>query len=351
MNGQASASKAKGKRSAAQRFDPEDPTRMLSSSDLRRDARSDVSDAARGFHHQTLFYAGEAGFLRGTLPFIAEAVAAGEPVRVAVGSTGIALLRDALGVDAKRVSFADVSVLGRNPARLIPAWHQFLEEHEGHPVRGVSESIWPGRSPAELTECERHESLMNLAFDGERRWRLLCLYDVDGLGEQAIEAARRSHPFIAHDGGYFRSEAYLGEGDAPGPFDGPLPPPASNPAEVSFTGADLTPVRRRVREWAAGRQLDDERAERLVLAVNELATNSVRHGGGAGLLLMWTEGETVMCEVRDAGRIEEPLVGLRRPSPDRPSGRGLWLVNQVCDLVQIRSAHSGTAVRIHLRSV
>jgi anti-sigma regulatory factor (Ser/Thr protein kinase) len=324
---------------------------MLSPSDLRRDAPSGVSGAQRGFHHQTLFYAGEAGFLRGTLPFIAEAVAAEEPVRVAVGSTRVAPLRDALGVDAKRVSFADMSELGRNPARLIPAWHQFLEEHEGHPVRGVSESIWPGRSAAELTECERHESLMNLAFDGGRRWRLLCVYDLDGLDEQTIAAARRSHPFVTHTGGSSRSETYLGEDDAPGRFDGHLPPPSSNPTLVSFTGADLTPVRGRVREWAAGRRLDGERAESLVLAVNELATNSVRHGGGGGLLLMWTEGETLMCEVRDLGRIVEPLVGLRRPSPDRPSGRGLWLVNQVCDLVQIRSSQAGTSVRIHLHSV
>jgi anti-sigma regulatory factor (Ser/Thr protein kinase) len=322
---------------------------MLSSSDLRHDTPSDVSDADRGFHHQTLFYAGEESFLRGTLPFIAEAVSADEPVLVAVGRARGALLRDTLGFDGERVSFADMSLLGRNPASLIPTWSKFLQEHEGQPVRGVSESIWPGRSAAELTECERNEALMNLAFDGGQTWRLLCLYDLDGLSEHAIAAARRSHPFITHRGGYRRSEDYLGEGDGPGRFEGPLPPPASRPTEVSFAGADLTPLRGGVREWAAARQLDDGLAERLLLAVNELATNSVRHGGGGGLLLMWTEGETLICEVRDGGRIEEPLVGLRRPSPDRPSGRGLWLVNQVCDLVQIRSAHSDTAVRIHLR--
>jgi anti-sigma regulatory factor (Ser/Thr protein kinase) len=190
---------------------------------------------------------------------------------------------------------------------------------------------------------------LNLAFDEGQRWRLLCVFDLEGLGEQAIAAARRSHPFITHKGGYGRSGAYLGEGDGPGRFEGPLPPPASRPTEVRFTGADLTLLRGRVRDWAGCGRLDDELAERLVLAVNELATNSVRHGGGGGLLLMWTEGETLTCEVRDAGRIEEPLVGLRRPSADRPSGRGLWLVNQVCDLVQIRSSKSGSAVRIHLR--
>jgi anti-sigma regulatory factor (Ser/Thr protein kinase) len=322
---------------------------MLSSSDLRHDAPSELSDADRGFHHQALFYAGEAGFVRGTLPFIAEALSAEEPVLVTVRSALGAKLRDTLGVDGERVSFADMVVLGRNPARLIPIWRQFLEEHEGQPVRGVSESIWPGRSAAELTECERHEALMNLAFDEGQSWRLLCVFDLDGIGEQAIAAARRSHSLITHKGGYGRSETYLAEGEGPGRFEGLLPPPASRPTEVRFTGADLTPLRGRVREWAGRERLDDELAERLVLAVNELATNSVRHGGGGGLLLMWTEGETLMCEVRDAGRIEEPLVGLRRPSADRTSGRGLWLVNQVCDLVQIRSSKSGSAVRIHLR--
>jgi anti-sigma regulatory factor (Ser/Thr protein kinase) len=323
---------------------------MLSSSDLRHDAPSDVSEVDVGFHHQMLFYAGEASFLGGTLPFVAEAVAAEEPVLVAARSARGALLRDALGVGGERVSFADMSVLGRNPARLIPVWRQFLEEHEGQPVRGVSESIWPGRSAAELTECERHESLMNLAFDGGQTWRLLCMCDLEGLDQQLIAAARRSHPFVTENGGCRRSETYVAEGDGPGRFEGPLPPPCSHPTEMSFTGADLAPLRGRVREWAGGRELDDGRAERLVLAVNELATNSVRHGGGGGLLLMWTEGETLVCEVRDLGRIEEPLVGLRRPSADRTSGRGLWLVNQVCDLVQIRSADSGSAVRIHLHS-
>ena len=323
---------------------------MLSSSDLRHEAPSDLSDTDRGFHHQTLFYAGEASFLRGTLPFIAEAVSAEEPVLVAVGSAQTALLRDAPGVDGGQVGFADMSVLGRNPARLIPTWRQFLEEHDGRPARVISESIWPGRSAAEVTECERHESLVNLAFEGAQTWRLLCLYDLDGLDERAIAAARRSHPFVTHDGGYRRNESYLGQGDRPDPFEGTLPPPSSRTTEVSFAGADLTPLRGRVREWAGATHVDEERAERLVLAVNELATNSVRHGGGGGLLLMWTEGETLMCEVRDAGQIEEPLVGLRRPSPDRSSGRGLWLVNQVCDLVQIRSAQSGSAVRVHMHS-
>ena len=46
-----------------------------------------------------------------------------------------------------------------------------------------------------------------------------------------------------------------------------------------------------------------------------------------------------MCEVRDAGR--------ERPAIDRDGGRGLWMVNQLCDLVELRSGDMGTVVRIH----
>ena len=57
----------------------------------------------------------------------------------------------------------------------------------------------------------------------------------------------------------------------------------------------------------------------------------------------------MVCEVRDRGRIEEPLVGRRRPEPGARGGHGLWMANQLCDLVQLRSRRSGTSVRLHMR--
>ncbi|HEY1450507.1 MAG TPA: ATP-binding protein, partial [Solirubrobacteraceae bacterium] len=90
--------------------------------------------------------------------------------------------------------------------------------------------------------------------------------------------------------------------------------------------------------------------EDFVLAVNELATNSVQHGGGGGMLRVWQEPGALVCDVRDRGFIEDPLAGRRRPPIDQYGGRGLWLVNRLCDLVQIRSSPSGTVVRVHMRS-
>jgi hypothetical protein len=64
---------------------------------------------------------------------------------------------------------------------------------------------------------------------------------------------------------------------------------------------------------------------------------------------LWTEPTKVVCDVRDGGYIRAPLVGRERPTVDWDSGRGLWLANLLCELLQIRSGESGTVVRLHMR--
>jgi anti-sigma regulatory factor (Ser/Thr protein kinase) len=114
-------------------------------------------------------------------------------------------------------------------------------------------------------------------------------------------------------------------------------------------GSRLADLRNIVLEQATGAGLSQPRTAELVLAVNEVVTNSLRHGGGHGTLSIWREQDRVIHEVRDSGRITSPLAGRRKPSLDGEGGRGLWLANQVCDLVQIRSSSAGSAVRLHMR--
>ena len=100
------------------------------------------------FRHEALFYSGEDGFLRGTLPFVAEALRPAKRCSWPSASERATLLQRALANDASRVRFVDMQALGRNPARVIPAWREFLREHadDEHPVRGIGEPVWPGRS-------------------------------------------------------------------------------------------------------------------------------------------------------------------------------------------------------------
>jgi len=122
------------------------------------------------------------------------------------------------------------------------------------------------------------------------------------------------------------------------------------PADVRrehFGAADVRRLRQLVAALAAPAGLAADRAADLMLAVSEIAANSACHGGGSGTFAAWVTGGAVVCEVRDSGRIEHPLAGRKRPSAAQPGGRGLWLANQLCDLVQIRVDANGTIVRIH----
>jgi anti-sigma regulatory factor (Ser/Thr protein kinase) len=301
------------------------------------------------FRHEALLYDGEVGFLTGTLPFIRGGVAAGEPVLVVVSAAKIGLLRSALGGDADRVAFADMADVGANPARIIPAWHDFVAAIDGGgSARGIGEPIWAERTPDELVECQRHETLLNLAFAGVPAWTLLCPYDTGALTHDVLEEAERSHPFVSEGGVARRSAAYRGLDQVAEPFATPLPDPPGPPTELGFGSGSLAGLRDLVSRHAAAAGLDPSRAADLVLAVDELATNSLRHGGGRGTLRIWRDGGALVCEVRDAGRIDNPMAGRERPPTERDGGRGLWMVNQLCDLVQLRSFPDGATVRVHM---
>jgi anti-sigma regulatory factor (Ser/Thr protein kinase) len=308
--------------------------------------------AGRGaFRHEALLYTGHDGFLAGTLSFIRAGVRAGEPVLAMVSPTKIDLLREALNGESDGVHFADMHEVGSNPARIIPAWRQFVDDHAapGRSLRGIGEPIWAERSPAELVECQRHESLLNLAFAEGCAMRLLCPYDTDALDGAVIAEAYRSHPVIVQNGAELESDGYHGIEVVSAPFAHPLSAPPADAATLAYTGDTLDALRHFVAAYAERIGVDDERRADLVLAVNEVATNSVLHGGGRGTLLVWREGETLICDLRDSGFFDRPLAGRERPEPGRVGGHGLWLANQLCDLVQVRSFSTGTAVRVHLR--
>jgi anti-sigma regulatory factor (Ser/Thr protein kinase) len=134
------------------------------------------------------------------------------------------------------------------------------------------------------------------------------------------------------------------------PFDSPLPEPAEVLAEVAIEPGALASVRQAVTSHAAAAGLSDARVEDLVFAANELATNSLVHGGGGGTLRLWHQAPSIVCEVRDGRRITDPLAGRVLPPRGLQGGRGPWLATQLCDLVQIRTFATGGLVRLHMRS-
>jgi anti-sigma regulatory factor (Ser/Thr protein kinase) len=305
--------------------------------------------AVAEFRHEALVYDGLADFVGGTAAFIRDGLERDDVILVVVTGDKVRALRDALDGDAGDVAFADMAHVGHNPARIIPAWYDFLgrQPEVGRGVRGVGEPIWAGRGPAELVECQRHESLLNAAFDGGRPWWLLCPYDAGALPRDVLDEAARSHRHVLAEGAHQPSPAYAGVG-VWDPAHHPLPEPPTDATETAFDATTLEHVRHVVVDEAARASLDPARTDDLALAAQELATNTVRHGGGRGAVVVWHEPTRVYCEIRDHGFIRDPLAGRRIPTTEQEGGRGLWIVNQLCDLVQVRTGPSGTVVRLHM---
>jgi anti-sigma regulatory factor (Ser/Thr protein kinase) len=303
----------------------------------------------RGFRHEAWFYGGDGDFVDGAASFVDEGLRAGEPVFVVIDAAKINELRAAIGPDARGVAYADMREVGHNPARIIPAWRRFLaEEDSGRAVRGISEPTHPGRSCDELVECHVHEALMNRAFDDVARdfW-LLCPYDASALAADVVDTAHATHPYVGHGDRCHERGQFDERSGVERVLGLPLAPVPSSAIVLPFSGGDLCDVRATAAAFARRAELSPVQVDDFVLGVHEVAANSVRHGPGHGALSLWAGADRLLAEVRDPGRIDDPLIGRFDPDAVGSSGRGLWLANQLFDLVQIRSTASGAVVRMH----
>ncbi|QFQ94993.1 sensor histidine kinase [Streptomyces phaeolivaceus] len=298
------------------------------------------------FAHPALFYRGEEQYTAGTVPFLLEGLAAGEALAVAVPGPHLDLIRGGLGTGATGVEFLDMTEVGRNPGRIIPGvLRAFADAHPGRRVRIIGEPIWAGRSAEEYPACVQHEALINAAFEG-REVTILCPYDADGLAPEVLADAHATHPDVIDTGVRRDSDAYDPE-RVVARYNQPLTyPPGA--ATLSFDARALPEARDFAVREAGRLGLAADRSQDLTLAVAELTTNSVVHGGGSGTLRIWAEGERVVCEVHDGGRLTDPMAGRRPPTRDQPGGRGLLLVHYITDLVRLHTTEAGTTVRFYL---
>ncbi|WP_328460897.1 sensor histidine kinase [Actinoplanes sp. NBC_00393] len=301
------------------------------------------------FEHPALFYRDVEQYLSGTTGFVRSAVAAGDAVLVAVPGSNLTLLRDALADLDGAVTFADMAVAGRNPGRILPGMLlAFAAANPGRRVSILGEPVWPGRSAVEYPACVTHEALTNTAFLG-RDAVVLCPYDARRLRRERLDDALRTHPVMIVDEVRRESRWYADPLVTAARHNGPLSPVPPGAPVRSYAGpADLSAVRRSVTEQASSAGLSDERVADLVLAANELAVNTIQHTGAGGTVTVWTEPGYVLCQVDDHGDLADPLAGRIPPDDDRETGRGLILVNELCDLVRVHARRDGTTIRLHM---
>ncbi|MEV4437023.1 sensor histidine kinase [Streptomyces sp. NPDC049555] len=309
---------------------------------------STVSAEGEPFVHPALFYRDRSEYVAATTSFVRDGLAAGEPVAVAVPADRLALLREELGEAGGAVHFVDMEEAGRNPGRIIPrVLRAFADAHPQEHVRIIGEPVWSGRSAAEYPACAQHEALINHAFAG-RRVTIVCPYDVSELDARALADAYATHPVVIRDGRSVPSPLFAPD-KVVALYNRPLVPPDRPPDRFGFDGETLPQARHFVTGRARALGLAGARLEDLALAVAELTTNSVVHGGGSGTVEVWGEDGYVVWEVTDRGFVGDPLAGRRPPPVDRPGGRGLLLVHCLSDLVRTHTHPGGTTTRCYVR--
>jgi anti-sigma regulatory factor (Ser/Thr protein kinase) len=186
--------------------------------------------------------------------------------------------------------------------------------------------------------------LINTAFEGKDA-SILCPYNTSELKPQVVDDAKRTHPTLWTDVQRWTSEAY--DETTAKAFNVPLPPIPVSAMVTSIFPTDPGDSRRFTASFALAVGLSVDRIADAVLAVDELVSNTVTHGGGYGQLAAWTDDKRAVFEVSDAGYITDPLAGRRPVEPTRTSGRGLALVHRQCDLVRIHTSPRGTTIRVY----
>jgi anti-sigma regulatory factor (Ser/Thr protein kinase) len=277
--------------------------------------------------------------------FLRDAGREAQPCLVALPGGHLEQLAEPLEAVGGDLRFEDMAEVGRNPARLIPMLLDWIDAQR-RPVRVISEALWPERSYAEAAECLRHEALLNVAL-ADRDVSVLCPYDAEHLSGEILAGAELTHPHLIDETGPRPSLTFGDPIEVARGAGWPQSEPEPPVSEMTFEG-DLGGLRHALAGEPLLAALDPARRADLVFAVNEAASNSLQHGDGQATARFWRAENEVVGEVATSTAIDDPLAGRRTPDPDDTGGRGLWLINQICDLVEVRSDAEGARVRMHV---
>ena len=308
------------------------------------DERTSSHTPGPGFVHEALIYRDEAEFDAAMQEFLHAAAVAREPVLLALPAAHLERVERMTGDDVQ-ARFEDAERVGRNPICVLPVIEEWVSSHDGQ-ARVISEIVWPGRSEAEAAEALRQSALLNHAL-ADSAATVMSPFDGWQLDEAVLAGAEMTHPTVLEAGRRRPSESYRDPLAMRFGELWPLPPAPAWASEHSLDES-LADLRHAVAQDPALAMLPPERRRDLVFAVNEVATNAVRHGDGACVTRMWHERDEVVTEVSSPTGIEDAMAGCRRPGADASAGRGLWLINQLCDLVELRTDSSETTLRMHV---
>src|SRR6266542_2990645 len=269
-------------------------------------AEATMLEPGSAFAHHACIYVSGQEFLAMAIPFVRNGLALDEPVLVATTAANLQLLGDALYADADKFDYAETAYFGRRPPQRVAAFHRYWQRHASgnhRHVRVLAEPVWAGRSDRQVTAWQRMESALNVVLSATNIW-MICPYDARVVDQAILRAARQTHP---------------------------------------------ASVRRFVASQAAAHGLSGERVKLLVYAASEAAGYLLEQGSQRLTVCLWTAAGQLACQINGhAGLAGDAFAGLRPPAMEPRPGDGLWLAQQVCDLVEVRAHHTGCRILLQV---
>jgi hypothetical protein len=313
--------------------------------------------AAEGaFQHWACVYDSDQQFLETAVPFLADGLAAGDPVLAITTPANLELISAALGARGGDVDYAESAFFGRRPPQRVAALYRYWRNHAPRGssgsgvVRILAEPVWAGRSAREVAAWTRMESALNVVL-APTAISMICPYDARLLGPDIVSGALRTHPARIAGARLSPSADFIDPVEFTRSCDtGPLAGPPADAAAFPFDG-DLRGLRRFIAGRAAAYGVTGDRADILVLAVSEVGAYLKNRGPGPAAVRTWEQPGAVVCDFRQPGlSISDPFLGLRPARLEPGDGDGLWLANQICDWLEIRSGADGGTIQLQVPS-
>lgn len=302
--------------------------------------------------HTGLAYQTVEEFLASAVPYVKRGVTAGEAVIAATTQANINALRGALGPDAETVEFVRSNEWYESPVRSFSKYQRYWREKErsgAHALRILGEPIDERSGNDDLERWTAFENATN-ALLGNMPVRMMCPYDLRNplVNRSCVEV---SHPHLAQGAGFVRSANYVeARAYASSRYATPLTIPTSGVRGRAFDKEALVEVRALLHRVGDEMGFDAAGIIDLIIAVGEATANAVEHGGGSGILRTWRSNGEVICDVvSSGGHIADPMRGYSLPPVGGDRGRGMWVMRQLCDWVDVRAQGDGSVVRLHMR--
>jgi anti-sigma regulatory factor (Ser/Thr protein kinase) len=304
-----------------------------------------MNSHATALRHNALVYESDEEFLARAVPFLKEGLAAGEGAIVAHTRPGMGLMRDALGADAARVTFVDVSASYTRPARTLAAYHAvYAAQLRRAPTLRAVADVQFGPDPREWDLWTGYEAVFNRSFGHLPAW-VLCSYNANGTPDRILEGVWQTHPEVVDANGWTTSS----------PFEDPdallrrLTPTPEDVPELRPLPQAADPER--LRELVAGEMMaagyGEAKTLEMMLAVTEVATNALTHGGGIEEVRIGRARGRFVCEITDRGDgFDDPAAGYLAPRPG--AGSGLWVARQLTWGIEFFRSAQGFTARIWL---